>query len=123
MTKIYPSVPVIYSKIYKFNIERGVQTLNQIEKEGVSAYAGVHPCTQVACGMYITLTGMVLRCPGDDVTEFGSVWDKSVEEIWKNSENFKRAGTYNCKCPPKQGKSIPNGFYDKVLKRLKKNYS
>jgi len=113
----------VYAKIYKFNIDRGMQTIKQIEQEGISAYAGVHPCTQVACGMYITLTGMVLRCPGDDVTEFGSIWDKSIKEIWENSENFKRAGTFNCKCPPKQGKSIPNGFYDKVLKKLKKEYS
>jgi len=113
----------LYIKIYNFNLDKGIQTMAQIKKEGISSYAGAQPCNQVACGMYVTLTGKVLRCPGDDVTEFGSIWDSPLEEIWKNSENFKRAGTFNCHCPPKEGKSIPNGFYDKVLEKLKEHHA
>ncbi|MCX6803127.1 MAG: radical SAM protein [Candidatus Diapherotrites archaeon] len=112
----------LYTKIYEFNIEKGIQTFSQIKEEGISAYAGIQPCNQIACGMYVTLTGKVLRCPGDDVTEFGSIWDSSLENIWKNSENFKRAGTFNCQCPPKAGKSIPSSLYSKVLDNLKHKY-
>jgi len=68
--------------------------------------------------MYITLLGKVLRCPGDDITILGNIFEQKLEEIWVNSENFKRAGTFNCGCPPKIGKSIPNNFFKEVLKRL-----
>lgn len=120
--KITPSskkLVELYAKIYKFNIEKGLQTLEQIEEEGISSYAGGHPCNQVACGMYVTLTGIVLRCPGDDTTVFGSVWRESLKDIWLKSENYKKAGTFNCGCPPKWGKSIPCNLFTNVMKRLK----
>jgi len=110
----------LYTKIYKFNIEKGIQTLKQIEREGISSYAGGCPCHQVACGFYITLGGIVLRCPGDDVTVFGNIRKKSLKDIWVNCENYKRSGTFNCGCPPKMGKSIPHGFFEEVLKNLRK---
>jgi len=109
----------LYARIYRFNLERGIQTIEQLENEGISSYAGSHPCNQVACGMYVTLSGKVLRCPGDDVTIFGNIFEKSLSEIWLESENFKRAGTFNCECPPKIGKSIPTGFFLKVLERIR----
>lgn len=109
----------LYTKIYKYNIEKGLQTIEQLEKEGTSAYAGAHPCNQIACGMYVTLSGKVLRCPGNDTTIFGNIFNQSLEEIWVNSENFKRAGNFNCGCPPKIGKSIPHNLFTEVLKRVK----
>lgn len=109
----------LYTKIYEFNLERGLQTIEQLEKERISAYAGAHPCNQIACGMYVTLSGKVLRCPGNDTTIFGNIFEQSLEEIWVNSENFKRAGTFNCGCPPKIGKSIPSNLFTEVLKRVK----
>jgi MoaA/NifB/PqqE/SkfB family radical SAM enzyme len=112
----------LYTKIYLFNLEKGLQTLEQIEEEGVSAYAGAHPCNQVSCGMYVTLRGTVLRCPGDDVTVFGSIWKHSLKDIWLKSENCKRSGTFNCFCPPKEGKTMPTGFYDDVLSEIKKQF-
>ena len=111
----------LYVQIYKFNIEKGIQTLKQIEKEGISAYAGGCPCHQIACGMYITLGGLVLRCPGDDVTVFGDIRTKSLKDIWINSENYKRAGTFNCGCPPKMGKTFDYDFFEKVMSKLKEN--
>jgi len=110
----------LYTNIYKFNIEKGIQTLEQIERECIASYAGSHPCNQIACGMYVTLTGTVLRCPGDDVTVFGSIWKESLKDIWLKSENYKRAGTFNCGCPPKIGKSIPSNLFFDVMKNLKK---
>jgi MoaA/NifB/PqqE/SkfB family radical SAM enzyme len=108
----------LYARIYEWNIENGLQTIEDVRREGVSSYAGESPCNQVACGMYMTTDGTVLRCPGDDFTVFGSVKDKPLKEIWEESENYRRAGTYNCGCPPKAGKTIPNGFYESVLERL-----
>jgi MoaA/NifB/PqqE/SkfB family radical SAM enzyme len=110
----------LYANIYKFNIEKGLHTLEQIEEEGIAPFAGGHPCNQVACGMYVTLTGTVLRCPGDDTTVFGSIWKESVKDIWLRSENYDRAGTFNCGCPPKFGKSIPSNLFKEVMERLKK---
>jgi len=121
--KITPSskkLVELYAKIYKFNIEKGIQTLKQIEEEGISSYAGGHPCNQIACGMYLTLTGTVLRCPGDDTTVFGSVWRESLKNIWLKSENYRKAGTFNCGCPPKFGKSIPHNLFTEVMIKLKK---
>lgn len=120
--KITPSAKKLvelYSKIYQFNIEKGIQTLKQIELDGISSYAGANPCNQIACGMYVTLTGKVLRCPGDDVTVFGSVWENSLKEIWEKSENYSRAGMFNCGCPPKMGKSIPFNLFSSTLLNLK----
>lgn len=119
--KITPSAEKLvelYTKIYRWNIEKGLQTLEQIKEEGIAAYAGGAPCNQVACGMYVTSRGIVLRCPGDDVTVFGDIREKPLKEIWVNSENYKRAGTFNCGCPPKDGLSIPSELYSKVIGNL-----
>jgi MoaA/NifB/PqqE/SkfB family radical SAM enzyme len=124
--KITPSkdkLVELYTEIYKFNIEKGLQTLSQIEKEGISSYAGGHPCNQIACGVYVTLGGIVLRCPGDDTTVFGDIRKRSLKEIWENCENYKRAGIFNCGCPPKMGKSIPNSLFEEVMFNLRKTLS
>ena len=110
----------LYTKIYEFNIEKGIQTLEHIREEGVSAYAGGHPCNQIGCGMYLTVTGTVLRCPGDDVTVLGNIWKESLTDIWLKSENYRRSGEYNCRCPPKSDKSIPSELYARVIERLEK---
>jgi len=108
----------LYAKIYQWNLGKGIQTLEQIKKEGISAYAGACPCNQVACGMYVALNGTVLRCPGDDFTIFGNTFQQSLEEIWNNSENFQRAGTFNCGCPPKMGTSMPHDFFERIVKKI-----
>ena len=110
----------LYTQIYEFNIKKRIQTFKQIKEEGISSYAGGHPCNQITCGMYLTLTGKVLRCPGDDTTVFGSIWKESLKDIWVKSENYDRAGKFNCQCPPKQGKSIPHNLYTEVMIRLEK---
>lgn len=110
----------LYTRIYQFNIQKGIQTLEQIKEEGVSAYAGGHPCNQIACGMYVTLIGTVLRCPGDDTTFLGNIWKNKLRDIWLESENYHRSGKFNCDCPPKKGKTIPYNLYKEVLTRLEK---
>ncbi|MFH1587540.1 MAG: radical SAM protein [Candidatus Diapherotrites archaeon] len=112
----------LYTKIYSYNIDHGIQTLEQIENGGVSVLPGIHPCNQIACGLYVTSKGAVVGCPGFTKKE-GDVRKERISEIWKRSENFKRQGTFNCLCPPKDGKIIPDGFYSKVLQNLKEKFA
>ncbi|MBW2990357.1 radical SAM protein [Candidatus Woesearchaeota archaeon] len=114
----------LYTRIYEWNIEKGVQTLEQIKGEGVSAYAGSRPCQQVGCGLYVTLFGDVYICPGDDSEDvnFGNIRENSLKEIWENSPNYKQAGEFNCYCPAKDGRTIPRMLYSEVVRRLQMKY-
>ena len=113
----------LYTKIYLYNIKKNIQTYSQILEEGISGYAGGHPCNQVSVGMYITLNGTVLRCPGGESPILGNIREKSLEDIWRESENYGRAGQFNCGCPPKFGKSIPFNLFTDVLINLKKHFN
>jgi MoaA/NifB/PqqE/SkfB family radical SAM enzyme len=108
----------LYTQIYRWNLETGLQSLDQLRSEGIAAYAGGQPCNQVACGMYVTLNGTVLRCPGDDTTTFGDVRQDKLADIWHACENHRRAGTFNCGCPPKIGRSFPTCLFQQVLANL-----
>jgi len=87
-------------------------------EEGISSYAGGHPCNQVSTGMYVTLNGVVLSCPGSEENVEGNAWERPLREIWFNSKNFQRAGKFNCGCIAKDGKSIPDNFYKQVMDEL-----
>jgi len=80
---------------------------------------GSHPCNQVAAGLYVTANGNVVGCPGYTAIE-GNVKDRSIREIWEESQNKLRTGTFNCGCPPKEGKTIPTDLYAKVFSNLEK---
>lgn len=113
----------LYSDVYKFNIETKLQKLEQIKEEGIASYAGAHPCNQTATGLYVSLNGKVLSCPGSEENVEGDIWKNSLEEIWFNSMNYKkRAGAFNCGCIAKNGKSIPDNFYKKVENKLPKGH-
>ncbi len=113
----------LYTRINIYNIEKGISTLDELKRNDISSYAGGCPCHQVACGMYITSRGIVLRCPGDDTTIFGDVYKTKLKDIWQNSENYLvRRGIFNCHCPPKDGKSIPLDFYNKVLENVVRHF-
>jgi MoaA/NifB/PqqE/SkfB family radical SAM enzyme len=118
ITPSYNELVQLYANIYRFNIETGLQSLQQIQEEGISPYAGGHPCNQVSTGMYVTLGGTVLSCPGSEIAIEGDLWTTSLADIWEKSNNRARAGTFNCRCIAKDGKSIPDGFYDDVLLSL-----
>ncbi len=108
----------LYTKIYQFNIARNLQSINQIMEEGIATYAGAHPCNQVATGLYVSLNGVVLSCPGSEENIEGNYWNKSIKEIWDNSMNKKRAGIFNNGCIAKEGRSIPDGFFEKVINNI-----
>jgi MoaA/NifB/PqqE/SkfB family radical SAM enzyme len=108
----------LFIKIYPWNIKNGLQTVEQIKKEGISCMPGIHPCNQIACGLYVTANGNVVGCPGFTEIE-GNVKEEKIKDIWKRSQNYQiRKGIYNCKCPPKDGITIPHNLYQKVLDNL-----
>ncbi len=112
----------LYTKIYKWNIDHKLQTWEQVQQEGISAYAGAHPCNQISAGVYLTATGTVLTCPGEEKAE-GDVRKASLTEIWQKSFNNRNfAGIFNVQCPAKAGKTIPRGFYTKILQNLAETY-
>jgi len=111
----------LYAKINLWAIEHGITTLGELEQEGIAPYAGARPCQQVGAGLFIKRNGLALRCPGDDVSIQGRVREKSLAEIWRESDNLNRyGGMINVGCPPKYGKSIPEGFFEKVLGEIKR---
>ncbi len=111
----------LFTKIYEWNIIHGLQTLDQIIKEGISSMPGSHPCNQLACGLYITANGNVVGCPGFTEDQ-GNVKYSSIKELWYQSQNCKlRAGLFNCGCPPKENTTVPLDLYKEVLEKLKRN--
>ncbi len=108
----------LWTRIYRWNIRHGLQTLEQIEAGGVSVLPGMHPCNQIAAGLYVSLTGNVIMCPG--ATEsLGNVKDESLSVIWwRYIEASRNVGCFNCWCPPKDGVTIPANLYRRVLKNL-----
>ncbi len=110
----------LYVRINKWSIEHGLYSLEDVERDGIASYAGSRPCQQVGAGLFLRRDGLALRCPGDDVSVQGHLRKKSLAEIWSQSENLrKHSGKINVGCPPKIGKSIPLGFFQQVLEKLK----
>ena len=112
----------LFTSIYKYNIDTGIQTLETITDQGISPMPGIHVCNQVATGLYITCNGNITSCPGDSKV-IGNVRDKALSEIWYASDNYKRNGIFNCWCPLKAGKTLPNILREVVLQRLSDEYS
>ncbi|MFA5049903.1 MAG: radical SAM protein [Candidatus Micrarchaeia archaeon] len=115
----------LYVKINLWAIEHEVYTLSDIKKYGVASYVGGHWCNQISVGMFMRGDGIVLRCPGDDITIQGDINEQSLTQIWNNSENKRKyAGQFNNGCPPKDGqnstgaRSFPEGFFVEVKRRI-----
>ena len=115
----------MYAKVYDFNVRMGIQTEEEIKKEGISCYAGNSPCNQASTGMYVRANGYVQMCPGrfDKETFFGDLEDASLREIWNKSPNKKRGisnphNLVNNRCPAKDGRAFPEEFYDKVMNKF-----
>jgi len=112
----------LYVRINLWAIEHGVMTLEELREQGIAAYAGAAPCNQVAVGMFLK-GHTVLRCPGDDISVQGDLREKSLTEIWEGSENRRLySGQYNNGCPPKEGKSFPERFFEKVMKLVEEHF-
>ena len=95
-------------------------TLDQLKEEGVSAYAGIHPCNQLSAGMFIRKDGVVQACPGNDHKRFrftNDIREQDLKDIWVSSKNYVFGPRFNNKCV-KDGITIPGGFYKEVLRRV-----
>ncbi|MCP4647946.1 MAG: radical SAM protein, partial [bacterium] len=125
----------LYSEIYLYNILKGIQTLEEIEKEGIASYVGADPCNQASVGLYLRANGTVQMCPGrfDCSTIFGNVRTRRLSEIWMASPNRQRGlqgsqNLVNNRCPAKDAscpeedseRSFSFGFYGKVKDALMK---
>ena len=120
----------LYIEIYSWGIEHNHISIEDVEKYGISLYAGGHPCNQVAAGMYITRGGKVIRCPGRDDDSFivdNDVRSKPLKEIWMNSKNYqlaKQEDTFNFQCIARDGHLIksPVKFYSNIKKTIIKKF-
>ncbi|MBD3210587.1 radical SAM protein [Candidatus Micrarchaeota archaeon] len=110
----------LYVRINIWAIRNNIYMLDDLERDGISAYVGAKPCQQVGAGPFIRRDGLVLRCPGDDVSIQGRIGEAGLAEIWKNSENLRSyGGMINVGCPPKEGRTIPENFFRDVLEVVK----
>lgn len=109
----------LFLRIYEYNLHNGFNSLEQLEREGISCMPGIHPCNQIAAGIYLTSNGTVIKCPGDCGRSLGNVRDHSIIQIWQeHSRNWSFTGQFNCHCPFKDGVTLPRNLYQRVFSRL-----
>lgn len=114
----------VFTRINIWAVEHGIYSIAELREHGISAYAGGTHCHQVGCGLFIRGDGAVLRCPGDDISVQGHLRERSLTDIWLESENLRlHAGRYNNFCPPKEGRSFPDGFFQEVLSRVLEQFN
>jgi MoaA/NifB/PqqE/SkfB family radical SAM enzyme len=118
----HKSIIELYARIYAYNVEKGVQTDEQIRREGIAAYAGTTPCNQTSTGLYIRANGTVQICPGrfDSETIYGNVLETPLQTLWEHSPNKARGmknphNLINNRCPAKDGRVFLPGFYEGVM--------
>ena len=115
----------LFLQIYEYNLAHGFSDIEQLQQEGISCMPGIHPCNQIAAGLYLTSNGNVIKCPGDFGRPLGNVHEQNIKEIWANHYNswalFRK---FNCWCPFKDSVTLPWGLHGRVLSNLGiKNHS
>lgn len=116
----------LYTRIYLWNIEKGLISLKQFKEEGVSLYPGCHPCNQVAAGMYITLKGKVIACPGRSDAQWEGISDirtSTLRDVWRNSLGYslaKQKNKFNFNCIARDGTFFrpSDDFYGDIKGRV-----
>lgn len=108
----------LFVRTYNYNLSHGFSTKEQLRKQGVSCMPGIHTCNQIAVGVYLTLNGTVVRCPGDHGDPLGSVHDEPISKIWHRHRDWAFKSQFNCFCPFKDGITLPTGLHDRVLRRV-----
>lgn len=115
----------LYTKIYVWAISNNVISLDEFKEDGVGLYPGGHPCNQTAAGLYVTIDGTVMACPGLDgagAIVCDDVRDKPLKEIWLASKNYElaqREDVFNFGCIARERDMFnKNNFYDIVYKRV-----
>lgn len=115
----------LYTNIYVWAIQNDVLSLEDFRKDGVGLYPGGHPCNQTAAGMYVTIDGTVMVCPGldgADVVVCNDVRKKPLRDIWLNSKNYelaKQENRFNYGCIARERAVFDmNNFYGIVYKNV-----
>lgn len=115
----------LYTKIYVWAIQNEVLSLEDFRRDGVGLYPGGHPCNQTAAGMYVTIDGTVMVCPGldgADVVVCDDVRKKPLKDIWMNSKNYelaKQENRFNFGCIARERAIFDmKNFYGVVYKNV-----
>ncbi len=105
--------------VYTTAVENGILSLEQVKREGISAYIGTKPCDQVANGLFIRLNGRVQMCPGrsDNSATYGNVHQEPLAKIWINSPNYGLGPISNNWCTAKTT-GMPTIVQEEVMSRL-----
>ncbi|MFA4917957.1 MAG: radical SAM protein [Thermodesulfovibrionales bacterium] len=108
----------LFLQIYEYNLKYGYSTKEQLLEEGISCLPGIHPCNQIAAGLYLTSNGNVIRCPGDSGKPLGNVQEEGIVSIWNKHKDWEYRDHFNCYCPYKDGISLPSGIYERTMQNL-----
>lgn len=108
----------LFKQVLAYNLKQGYQTREQILLDDPSCMPGIHPCNQIAVGLYVMIKGIVMRCPGDFAKPLGNIRDEPLADIWERNRQWKWTGVYNVGCPYKDGHTIPSGLYDELKKEV-----
>lgn len=120
-----------YVNIYIWNIEHGVQTLNEFLEEWPSLYPWVHVCKQARTGWYMRLTDdgryEMVSCPGHDparkelkiVEDVEKVTAEEVLKLWWESGNAKRWKYF---CIARSWITLSTDFSPRIIEGVKKHF-
>ncbi len=115
----------LYTRIYVWAIKNNIISLDEFKEDGVGLYPGGHPCNQTAAGLYVTIDGTVMVCPGldgADVIVCDDVRKKPLRDIWLSSKNYELAqceDVFNFGCIARE-RALFNktNFYDIVYNNV-----
>ncbi len=92
-----------YTDVYSKAIDMGITTIEKINLDGISGYAGTAQCQQKQNGMYLRLPGTVQECPGRCVGAeiTGDIRKTGLLSTWIGSRNYDRKKDCNSLCAVK----------------------
>jgi hypothetical protein len=113
----------LFSAVYSKAIDEGILSLEQIARDGISAYMATAPCNQVANGLFLRANGQIQMCPGssDPDAIVGNVHRTPITQIWKNSKNYKLGPLNNNWCHAKKN-GLPNKLQRQIDIHLRQKY-
>jgi len=104
----------LFQQVLEYNFKHGFMSPQDVIRDEPSCMPGIHPCNQIAVGLYVTANGNVLRCPGDFHQPLGNVREEGLAEIWRRCRKWQWEGKFNVGCPYKDGCTIPKGIYEEL---------
>ena len=121
-----------YIKVYIWNIEHWVQTLDNFLEEWPSLYPWVHVCKQTRTWWYMRLIGNgvyeMVSCPGHDparkelkiIENIGKATKEEILESWKKSANANRWKYF---CIARSWITLPTDFPHRIVEWVKEYFN